>query len=60
MKKGIYRTSYGNAAYVSETGKAFDLDMGEYIPLSEVDLDQWIREAEPEDEPDEPEDEYPY
>jgi len=38
MKRGIYETTYGNAAYVSgpKAKSAFDLDMAERIPLSEV------------------------
>lgn len=51
MKKGIYLTTYGNAAYVSgpKAKTAFDLDMDERIPLSEVNPHKWIRAAEPED-----------
>lgn len=50
MKKGIYRTTYGNAAYVSgEKAKtAKDLDMQEMIPISEV-TSEFIRKAEPGD-----------
>ena len=38
MKKGIYETTYGNAAYVSgpKAKTAWDLDMAERIPISEV------------------------
>lgn len=36
MKRGIYETIYGNAAYVSGPSAkwAWDLDMAERIPLS--------------------------
>ena len=52
LKKGVYETFYGNAAYVSgpKTKTAFDLDMQEYIPISEV-TDKLIRPAEPTDRP---------
>ncbi len=52
MKRGIYETSYGNAAYVSgpSAKTAFDLDMQERIPMSEV-TDKFIRCAEPSDRP---------
>ena len=52
MKKGIYETIYGNAAYVSgpKAKFAFDLDMGKRIPISEV-TETFIREAEPSDSP---------
>jgi hypothetical protein len=48
MKKGIYRTTYGNAAYVSgpKAKSAFDLDMAERIPISEV-TEKCLRQAEP-------------
>lgn len=38
FKRGIYETSYGNAAYVSgpNAKTAMDLDMGERIPITEV------------------------
>lgn len=51
MKKGIYLTTYGNAAYVSgpKAKTAFDLDMDERIPLSEVNPHKWIREADDDD-----------
>ena len=52
MKRGIYETSYGNAAYVSgpRAKTAWDLDMAERIPMSEV-TDKWLRKAEPYDTP---------
>jgi hypothetical protein len=52
MKKGIYETTYGNAAYVSgpKAKTAWDLDMGERIPISEVTT-KWLRAAEPTDTP---------
>mgnify|MGYP001578229204 FL=1 len=51
-KRGIYETTYGNAAYVSgpKAKSAFDLDMAERIPISEV-TDTFIRKAEPQDKP---------
>lgn len=52
MKKGIYETTYGNAAYVSgpKAKSAFDLDMAERIPISEV-TEKFLRKAEPTDTP---------
>ena len=52
MKKGIYETEYGNAAYVSgpKAKTAWDLDMAEKIPISMV-TDKFIRKAEPTDSP---------
>lgn len=49
MPKGVYETEYGNAAFVSGE-YAYDLDMGEEIPLSMVTGDR-IRDAEPGDDP---------
>ncbi len=51
MKKGIYETSYGNAAYVSDeyARTAFDLDMGERIQIDYVNPKKWIRKAESHD-----------
>jgi hypothetical protein len=48
MKKGIYQTIYGNTAFVSgpSAKTAYDLDMGEKIPISEVDSTKFIRKAE--------------
>ena len=50
FSRGIYRTSFGNSAFVSgpNTKSAYDLDAGERIPISEVTT-QWLREAEPHD-----------
>lgn len=47
MKRGIYRTKFGSAAYVSgpKAKTAFDLDMGANIPLSEV-TEEFIRKPE--------------
>jgi hypothetical protein len=47
MRKGIYETTYGNAAYVSgpTARTAYDLDTAERIPISEV-TPTFIREAE--------------
>lgn len=52
MKRGIYETEYGNAAYVSgpKAKTAYDLDMAERIPMAMV-TDKWIRKAEPQDTP---------
>lgn len=52
MKKGIYRTEYGNAAYVSgpKAKSAWDLDMGERIPMCMV-TSKFLRKAEPGDTP---------
>ena len=52
MKKGIYETEYGNAAYVSgpKAKTAWDLDMAEKIPINMV-TDKFIRKAEPTDSP---------
>lgn len=52
MKRGIYETTYGNAAYVSgpKAKTAYDLDMAERIPISEVTT-KFIRKAEPMDSP---------
>jgi hypothetical protein len=46
-KRGIYETSYGNAAYVSgpNAKSAWDLDMGQRIPISEV-TNTFIRECD--------------
>lgn len=53
MKKGIYETYYGNAAYVSgpNAKTAWDLDMGEKMPISEVNPNKFIRPAKPTDTP---------
>ena len=53
LKRGIYETSYGNSAYVSgpKAKTAYDLDMGERIPMCEVMPSKWIRKAEPQDAP---------
>ena len=52
MKKGIYETTYGNAAYVSgpKAKTAWDLDMADRIPISEV-TEKFLRKADPEDTP---------
>lgn len=52
LKRGIYETTYGNAAYVSgpKAKTAWDLDMAERISISEVTA-KWIRRAEPSDTP---------
>jgi hypothetical protein len=50
LKRGIYETDSGNAAYVpsSKSCKAFDLDMGEWIPISLVTT-KFLRRVEDED-----------
>lgn len=50
MNRGIYRTLDGNAAYVSGpcAKTAFDIDMGERIPISYVSQ-EFIRKVDPED-----------
>ena len=47
MKRGIYETEYGNAAYVSgpNAKTALDLDMGERVPM-EVVTTKLIRKVE--------------
>lgn len=52
MKRGIYETTHGNTAYVSgpKAKSAYDLDMAERIPISEV-TDKWLRKAEQFDVP---------
>ena len=52
LKRGIYETTYGNAAYVSgpSAKTAWDLDMAERIPISEV-TSKFLRKAEKEDAP---------
>lgn len=53
MRPGIYVTRYGNAAKVTlaltKRGLAKDLDMGELIPLSEVDPAAYVRKIDPAD-----------
>jgi hypothetical protein len=49
MKPGVYETTYGNAAVVTVKGrKAFDIDMGEFIPISEVTT-KFLRPIESDD-----------
>jgi len=52
LKKGIYETTYGNAAYISGPSAkyAYDLDMAERIPISEV-TPKFLRKAEKYDSP---------
>ena len=52
LKRGIYETVYGNAAYVSgpKAKTAFDLDSAERIPIEMV-TPKFIRKAEPSDSP---------
>ena len=46
LRRGIYETEYGNAAYVDgpDTATAFDLDMGQKIPIEMV-TGKFIRQA---------------
>lgn len=47
MKSGVYETEYGNAAeYYEGEDTAYDLDMGEEIPLEMVDFSRRIRDIE--------------
>ena len=50
MTRGVYETTYGNAAYVSgpQAKSAWDLDMAERIPISEV-TPKFLRKSEPGD-----------
>lgn len=52
MKRGVYETIYGNAAYVSgsKAKTAWDLDAQERIPLSMVTA-KLLRKAERGDAP---------
>jgi hypothetical protein len=52
LKRGIYETDYGNAAYVSgpKAKTAYDLDMAERVPIDWV-TPKFIRKAEPTDKP---------
>jgi len=52
LKRGIYENDLRNAAYVSgpKAKSAYDLDMGERIPISEV-TEKFLRKAEPQDRP---------
>lgn len=52
MRRGIYETEYGNAAYVSgpKAKTAWDLDSAEHIPIYMV-TSKWIRKAESGDTP---------
>ena len=52
MTRGIYETSYGNAAYVAgpRAKTAWDLGMQEKIPIEEVTRKR-IRDAEEGDKP---------
>jgi hypothetical protein len=54
FKRGIYETTYCNAAYVSgpNAKTAWDLDMQERIPISEVRSSKFLRKAETGDAPD--------
>lgn len=53
MKRGIYETWYGNAAFVPgpKAKTAWDLDAATRIPVSEVDETKYIRPATKDDTP---------
>jgi hypothetical protein len=53
MKRGVYETDYGNAAYVSgpRAKTAWDLDRQARIPIEWVLSDKFLRKAEPTDSP---------
>jgi hypothetical protein len=53
MKRGVYETDYGNAAYVSgpRAKTAWDLDGQARIPIEWVLSDKFLRKAEPTDSP---------
>lgn len=44
LKRGCYETEYGNCAYVSgpSAKTAWDVDMGERIPISMVDGSKYL------------------
>jgi hypothetical protein len=47
FKRGMYETEYGNVAFVSGAGAktAYDIDMGERIPIELVRVSKFIRPA---------------
>lgn len=47
FKKGFYETEYGNAAFVDrkDAKTAYDVDMGERIPIEMVNKSKFIRPA---------------
>ena len=46
-QSGVYESFYGNACeYYSGNDLAYDLDMGEQIPLEAVCFDKFIREVD--------------
>lgn len=53
MTRGVYMTSYGNPAYVAgpHVTTAWDIQMQERIPISEVNPRRWLRKAERGDAP---------
>lgn len=44
FKRGMYETYYGNAAFVSSSKakSAYDVDMGERIPIEQVDYRKFL------------------
>ncbi|MEA3431492.1 MAG: hypothetical protein U9R01_02265 [candidate division WOR-3 bacterium] len=45
MKSGVYETTYGNGCeYIEGDDTAYDLDMGQVIPLEMVEWDKYIRD----------------
>jgi len=50
IETGVYETAWGNAAIVMKgRAYAYDLDMGQKIPLASIDFTQKIREVDEED-----------
>jgi hypothetical protein len=46
---GIYETTYGNVCqYIEGDETAYDIDMGEEIPLDMVDFEKFIRDLDEE------------
>ena len=47
FRRGFYETEYGNAAFVGnkKSKTAYDVDMGERIPITLVKLNKFIRPA---------------
>lgn len=43
-RNGIYETEYGNACEYEGGDTAFDIDMGERIPIEMVNFEKFIRE----------------
>ena len=52
MKRGFYETEYGNVAFVGgpNAKTAWDIDMGEEIPIEAVLADKFIRSGNSKDD----------